>query len=115
MPDTFRRLALELPEMVEGTHMSKLDFRVGGRIFATLGRPNEEWGMVALRPQEQEVLMGAEPVVYRPIPGGWGKRGCTFVNLAEVDEVSLRSALLMAWRGKAAKRLVVRHAALVDA
>ena len=95
--------------------MGKPDFRVGGRIFATLGRPNEEWGMVALKPQEQEMLVAAEPVMYRPAAGGWGKRGCTYVNLAEVDEVSLRSALLMAWRGKAAKRLVTCHTALVDA
>lgn len=101
--------------MVEGAHMGKPDFRVGGRIFATLGRPNEEWGMVALRPHEQELLVGVAPVTYRPVPGGWGKRGCTYVNLAEVEEASLRAALLMAWRGKAARRLAARHAALADA
>ena len=95
--------------------MGKPDFRVGGRIFATLGRPNEEWGMVALKPDEQEMLVAVDAVMYRPVSGGWGKRGCTTVNLAEVDEASLRSALLMAWRGKAAKRLVERYAALVDA
>ena len=95
--------------------MGKPDFRVSGRIFATLGRPAEGWGMVVLKPHEQEMLVAVEPAMYRPVAGGWGRRGCTNVNLAEVDETTLQSALLMAWRGKASKGLVTRHAALLVA
>ena len=48
--DAFRRLALSLPEAVEGSHMGHADFRVCGKIFATLG-PDETWGMVKLTPE----------------------------------------------------------------
>ena len=102
----FRRLALALPGTVAGAHMGHRDFRVGRRIFATLGYPDGGWGMVKLTPERQEVLVAAEPTVFRPVPGGWGRTGSTNVNLATVDSATLRSALTMAWRNAAPKALL---------
>ncbi len=109
-PDDFRRLALALPEAVESSHMGTVDFRVG-RIFATLGYPNANFGMVSLTREHQEVIVGVEPAVFRPVPGAWGLKGATLVVLAEADEPTLRGALEAAWRLKANKRQI----ALLDA
>jgi hypothetical protein len=78
----FRQIALALPEVVEGSHQGHADFRVGKRIFATLGYPDDDWGMVKLTPDQRSVLVGAEPEIFRPVPGGWGKHGNTNVRLA---------------------------------
>jgi len=99
----FRRTALSLPEVVEGAHHGTADFRVGKRIFATLGYPDKDWGMVKLTPEQQAVVVEAEPEIFRPVPGGWGKSGSTNVRLAKADQVTLRSALTMAWDNIAAK------------
>jgi hypothetical protein len=100
----FRTLALSLPEALEAAHMDHPDFRVGGKVFATLG-PREAWGMVKLTPDQQAVLVGSEPHVYEPFAGAWGRRGCTRVILAEATEPSVRQALTAAWRNTAPKRL----------
>ncbi|MCC8966280.1 MmcQ/YjbR family DNA-binding protein [Bradyrhizobium sp. Pear76] len=92
----FRRTALSLPEVVEGAHHGTANFRVGKRIFATLGYPDKDWGMVKLTPEQQAVVVEAEPEIFRPVPGGWGKSGSTNVRLAKADQVTLRSALTMA-------------------
>ena len=102
-PDDFRRLALALPDAVESSHMGTVDFRVG-RIFATLGYPNANFGMVQLTREHQDVVVGVEPTVFRPVPGNWGLKGATLVVLAEADEPTLRGALEAAWRLKANKR-----------
>jgi hypothetical protein len=99
----FRRVALGLPEAVEGSHQGHADFRVGKRIFATLGYPDDDWGMVKLTPEQQSVLVEAEPDIFRPVPGGWGKYGNTNVRLANADPTTLRSALTMAWQNIASK------------
>jgi hypothetical protein len=99
----FRSIALGLPDAVEGSHQGHADFRVGKRIFATLGYPDEAWGMVKLTPEQQSVLIDAEPEIFRPIPGGWGKQGNTNVRLAKADPTTLRSALTMAWQNIAPK------------
>jgi len=104
-PDDFRRLALALPEVVESSHMGTVDFRVG-RIFATLGYPNAGFGMVSLTRDQQEMVTGVEPRMFRPVPGAWGLKGATLVVLAEVDEPTLRGALEAAWRLKANKRQI---------
>ena len=108
--DDFRRLALALPDATEGSHMGTVDFRVG-RIFATLGYPNANFGMVQLTREHQEIIVGVEPTVFRPVPGAWGLKGATLVVLAEADEPTLRGALEAAWRLKASKRQI----ALLDA
>jgi hypothetical protein len=99
----FRRIALSLPEAVEGSHQGHADFRIGKRIFATLGYPDEDWGMVKLTPEQQAMLVEAEPEIFRPVAGGWGRQGNTNVRLAKADPTTLRSALTMAWKNLAPK------------
>ena len=94
----FRQTALKLDGAIEGAHQGHADFRVNGRVFATLGYPDEQWGMVKLTAEQQAVLVEAEPAIFRPVPGGWGKSGSTNVNLAAADPVTLKSALKMAWK-----------------
>jgi hypothetical protein len=74
--DYFRRLALTMPEALEVGHMGHPDFRVGGKIFATLGYPDERWAMVKLTPEQQEAFVAADPVTFVPVKGGWGRAGC---------------------------------------
>lgn len=109
-PATFRRLALSQPEATEGSHMGRPDFRVRKRIFASLGVPDEGWGTVKLMPEQQELLLAAEPAAFRPAAGAWGRSGWTKVKLAAVDASTLGSALGMAWRNTAPKTLVARSA-----
>jgi hypothetical protein len=87
--------------------MGHPDFRVGGKIFATLG-PDEEWGMVKLTPDQQALFVRPEPDAFQPASGAWGRRGCTMVRLDAAAESSVRQALTAAWRNTAPKRLV-RH------
>jgi len=104
----FRRMALSLPEATEGAHMGHPDFRVRKKIFASLGVPDRAWGVVKLTPEQQEVLMGAEPGAFKPAAGGWGRRGWTHMRLAAVDRTTLKSALAMAWRNTAPKSLLAQ-------
>src|SRR5215471_5563591 len=99
----FRSLALSLPQATESAHMGHPDFRVRGKIFATLGHPRTGWGMVKLTPQQQEQFIQAEPDGFQPAPGAWGARGCTNVRLRTVNKAILREALLAAWRNTAPK------------
>src|SRR5277367_4925108 len=96
-PEDFRRLALELPEAVESAHMAHPDFRVGGKIFATLGYPDQDWAMVKLPPEQQELLSKKEPTVFVPVKGAWGRKGATNVRLKAANKTAVRSALLVAW------------------
>lgn len=99
-PEHYRRLALSLPEAVEGSHMEHPDFRVGGRIFATIWKGN---GVLMLRPDQQSALVTSQPEIFSPAKGGWGKRGSTVVHLEAADESSVRQGLFTAWRNKASK------------
>jgi hypothetical protein len=100
----FRSLALDLPETIESAHMGHPDFRVGGKIFASLG-PEEDWGMVKLTPEEQASLLRAEPEVFSPASGAWGRRGSTIVRLRVADGDMVRRALVAAWKNTAPPRL----------
>ena len=102
----FRRAALALRGAVEGAHQRTADFRVGKRIFATLGYPDDAWGMVKLTQEQQSMLVEAEPEIFRPVPGGWGKQGYTNVLLAKAEATTLKSALAMAWKNVAPKTTV---------
>ena len=99
----FRQIALSLPDAIEGAHQGHADFRIGTRVFATLGYPDDAWGMVKLTPEQQSILVDSEPEIFRPVPGGWGKQGSTNVRLAKADAATLRSALTMAWENLKAK------------
>jgi hypothetical protein len=102
----FRRMALSLPETVEGAHGGHPDFRVGNKVFASLGVPDPASGMVKLTLEQQQVLVEAEPQVFSPSAGVWGRRGYTRVHLLAVDRTTLLSALTMAWRNTAPKHLL---------
>lgn len=102
--DDFRTLALSLPESAEKAHMGHPDFRVGGKIFATLG-PDEDWGMVKLTPEQQASFICTDPDAFQPIKGAWGRKGCTYVRLAAAEELTVRQALVEAWRNTAPKRM----------
>jgi hypothetical protein len=104
----FREHALSLPETCEAEHMGHPDFRVRGKIFATL-TADEELGMVKLTPEQQAQYVRAEPDVYKPVTGGWGRRGCTHVRLAAAKEESVGLALLTAWRNTAPKKLAAEY------
>ena len=105
----FRSLALSLPEAVESGHMDHPDFRVRGKIFATLGYPDEAWGMVKLTPEQQGQFIRAEPGVFVPAAGAWGQHGSTTVRLASVSDGSVRHAIAAAWRNVAPKGLAQKH------
>ncbi|MEY2563346.1 MAG: hypothetical protein QOH88_1539 [Verrucomicrobiota bacterium] len=102
----FRRLALDLPETSESEHMDHPDFRVGGKIFATLGYPDHDHGMVILPPEEQELFARTHAKAFSPAKGAWGKRGSTAVRLDAVDRATLRRVLEIAWRKRAPKNLL---------
>jgi hypothetical protein len=103
-PASFRKIALSLDGAVEGAHGGHADFRAGGKVFATLGYPGKDWGMVKLAPEQQQMLVAAEPDMFAPVKGTWGLRGATSVRLAEVDARTLRSALTMAWQNVTAPK-----------
>jgi hypothetical protein len=108
-PDDFRRLALQLPEAVEEKHMEHPDFRVRGKVFATLGWPDATWGVIKLPLEEQEIRTRAEPTVFEPVPGAYGRRGYTKVRLSTADQQILQGALRAAWRAIAPKHLIAEH------
>jgi hypothetical protein len=101
----FRRLALALPETAEHAHMDHPDFRVGGKIFATLGYPVKGWGMVKLTPEQQHYFSKDYPGVFVPAKGAWGRNGATTVHLKKVSKIALQKAVSAAWRNTAPKRL----------
>ncbi len=104
--EQFRRLALSFPEAFEGSHMRHPDFRVrDGKVFATLAYPDKKWGMVKLTPEQQEEFVGAEPGVFDPVKGGWGRGGATSVRLKSATKAILRPAMAAAWCNAAPKKL----------
>lgn len=103
-PEDFRRVALSFPGAEEKSHMGHPDFRVGGKIFATLGVPDAEWGMVRLLPEQQEDFMILAPDAFSPAAGAWGRGGSTLVKLGAVDLATLETALSAAWERRSACR-----------
>ena len=101
----FRRVALSFPATSESAHMDHPDFRVCGKIFATMGYPDAGWGMVKLTPEQQEEFVSAEPAVFEPVKSGWGRKGATSVRLKSVKKSSLRAALAAAWCNRAPRAL----------
>jgi hypothetical protein len=101
----FRKLALSFPETEERSHMHHPDFRVAGKIFATLGYPDKSHGMVKLTPEQQAELMRDEPKAFSPCAGAWGRKGATGVRLKSITKATLRRALEAAWRNTAPAKL----------
>jgi YjbR protein len=98
--DDFRKMALEIPTAVEGSHMRHPDFRVAGKIFASLGVPGKSWGMVKLTPEQQRAFIEKAPEVFKPCSGAWGRQGATNVYLPAAKVSIARAAL-----GAAAKNV----------
>jgi hypothetical protein len=95
-----------MSEAAEGSHFGRADFRVGGKIFATLGLETEGYGVLLLTPEQQAGMVDDEPQIFSPVPGGWGRNGATRVRLARVSPDILEAALRTAWRKRAPKRLL---------
>ncbi len=96
--DDFRRIALSLEGAEEGSHMGSPDFRVGGRIFATLAAQKHGYGNLMLTPELQADFVGELPEVFLPVPGGWGRMGATHVRLSAATPEIVEGALRTAWR-----------------
>ena len=97
-PADFRRIALSLEGAEEGSHMGAVDFRVGGRIFATLAAVKHGYGNIMITPEQQAAFVADAPDVFVPIPGGWGRNGATHIRLAAAREDVVEGALRTAWK-----------------
>ncbi len=104
-PADFRRVALSLEGATAGTHAGADDFRVGGRIFATLAHVAEGYGNLMLSPEQQTAFVAEAPEIFVPIAGGWGRSGSTHIRLAVADEAVLEGALRTAWKLRCEKNV----------
>jgi hypothetical protein len=102
--EQFRRLACALPGAVESAHMGHPDFRVGGRIFATLSGEARGCGVLKLTGEQQAAFVAEMPEVFEPVQGGWGRMGMTYITLDRASEETMRGALMTAHRNVEAKR-----------
>jgi hypothetical protein len=94
----FRRIALSFEGAEESSHMGAPDFRVGGRIFATLASESQGYGNLMLTPEQQAAFVGEQPEIFLPIHGGWGRMGMTHIRLDAANEDVLAGALRTAWK-----------------
>jgi hypothetical protein len=97
-PADFRRICLTMDGAEEGSHMGAADFRVGGRIFATLASQAQGYGNLMLNLQLQQDFVMEAPDIFLPIPGGWGRMGMTHIRLAPANEDVLTGAIYTAWK-----------------
>jgi hypothetical protein len=104
-----------MPDAVEASHMGHPDFRVGAKIFATLGHPDRAWGMVKLSPEQQAMYLEMAPKSFTPAAGAWGRRGSTHVRLSATEKNTLRDAIVTAWRNVAPKSVARRAETTVAA
>jgi hypothetical protein len=103
----FRRLALAMSQACESSHMGHPDFRLRGKVFATLGYPDRSHAVVKLTPEQQQVFTGTEPDTFAPVTGRWGLRGATIVRLRAAGIRSVRAALRAAWTNVAPRELLL--------
>jgi hypothetical protein len=106
--EDFRRIALSMPGAEEGSHMGAPDFRVGGRIFATLASQDKGYGNLMLTPEQQAAFVEELPEVFLPIAGGWGRTGATHIRLDLANEDLLAGALRTAWKLRLEKNVKSR-------
>ena len=102
--DTFRKLALEISGSIDSSHMNHPDFRTAGKIFASLGYPDDDHGMVKLTPEDQHAFITRAPGVFEPCAGTWGRQGATSVDLAVAKVDMLRATLQSASKNVASKK-----------
>jgi hypothetical protein len=108
-PDGYRRLALSFPDTWESSHVDHPDFRVGKKVFATLGYPDARWGMIKLTPEQQAQYVGRYPEIFSAVKGGWGLRGATNIKLRPATRKTVRPALSAAWSNHASAALRKMH------
>lgn len=101
----FREMALSFPEATESSHNGLADFRVGGKIFASLGYPNSDCAVVMLAAEDQALYIRLGQASFSPAAGAWGRQGCTVVRLPDSEAPLVRDALEDAWSRRASKRL----------
>lgn len=106
--DEFRSLALSFPESTEGSHFETADFRVTGKIFATL-RVSDSRAVLKLTPDQQRLFLETSPAMLQPVKGSWGEKGWTQVRLDQADLETVRHAMATAWKSVAPKMVVKRH------
>jgi len=104
----FRRIALSFEGAEEGSHMGAVDFRVGGRIFATLASVRQGFGNLMLTPEIQTECIADAPGVFVPVAGGWGRMGATHIRLAKATRDMLTGALYTAWKLRVDKNAALR-------
>lgn len=110
-PAAFLKLAMSLPDVAEGAHQAGADLRVAGKIFASPAVRAGAAAYLKLTPDQQQMLCAAEPQAFVPVPGGWGLKGATWFYPKHADASTARSALWMAWRNAASKKLLKDHPA----
>lgn len=103
----FTRLALALDGVEQGAHMGAVDFRVGGRIFATLAHVKDGYGNLMLTPEVQAAFVADAPALFLPVAGGWGRGGATHIRLAKATRAELAGALEAAWRLRVERNVAV--------
>jgi hypothetical protein len=108
----FRRIALSLEGAEEGSHMGAADFRVGGRIFATLAAERHGYGNLMLNPEHQGAFIADQPDVFLPVAGTWGRNGATHIRLAAASSETLAIALRCAWTLRIEKNQNARQGAI---
>ena len=107
--EQFRRMALGFPGSCEQSHMGHPDFRVRGKIFATLDYPEPGWAMVKLLPDQQSYFVEREPASFLPASGNWGRKGSTNVRLKAASAQKVQPALEAAWKNVAPKARVEKQ------
>ena len=104
--DGYRKIALSMPEAFESGHMGHTDFRVKGKIFATLIRRDDvDWGVLKLTTAQQREWIDRAPAAFEPVPGGWGQKGYTQVRLKSITTSILKQAMFVAWLNTAPAKL----------
>ena len=103
-PEAFRSIVVKFPGAVESEHMGHPDFRYKGKVFATLGYPEQGWGMVKLSPHQQKYFLKKAPSVFDRARGAWGRAGSTVVRLSSAKAAVVRPAILAAYENVAAPR-----------
>ena len=102
-PAAFRKTALSFPETAEASHMGHPDFRVRGKIFATVP-PDEEHLHIFVDAMETAAAVAHDPQAFEEL--WWGKKlSGVRVNLAAAEGVRVQELLEESWRSKAPKSL----------
>ena len=103
-----RKMALALPETEKKPHFDLTSFRIRNKIFATI-HADKNYMMVKLSVIDQSVFCSYNKEVIFPVPGGWGKKGATFINLKKIKKTILLDALTTAWKITAPPKLAEKY------